>query len=97
MPIKPEYQTKIIAILTALFPEANIYLFGSQARNTAVQGSDIDIALDAGVRIDRSRLGEARSVLGELHIPYNVDLVDMYAVSETMRQHIMQDKIVWKS
>jgi predicted nucleotidyltransferase len=39
---------KIIAVISALIPDAKIYLFGSRARGTNAGRADIDIALDAG-------------------------------------------------
>ena len=41
-------QKKIVAIISALIPQAKIYLFGSRARGTNSEWADIDIALDAG-------------------------------------------------
>jgi predicted nucleotidyltransferase len=96
MDIKPEYKEKIIALLNALFPETKkIYVFGSYARGTAKLGSDLDIALDAGKPLDRRRIGEARDVLNELYIPFNIDVVDFHSVPEAMQKLIIQDKIEW--
>ncbi|QQR48876.1 nucleotidyltransferase domain-containing protein [bacterium] len=97
MNLKPEYQKKIIAILSALFPDAKIYLFGSRARGTNQEFSDIDIALDAGKKLRRADVGEARDMLGESNIPYKIDLVDFQDISEAMRKFILQEGVLWKS
>lgn len=97
MDIKKEDKEKIIAIVSALIPEAKIYLFGSRARLTHHSRSDIDIALDAGKKIEpRYRVGELRSMLVESHIPYKIDIVDIYMTSDDMRKAILEDKIIWK-
>lgn len=95
--IPPAVQQKLVAILSALFPEAKIYLYGSFATGKARPYSDIDIALDAGTRMDQRRLSEARSMLQESSIPYSIDLVDVHAISPDMRQFISQEWIVWKN
>lgn len=50
-------------------PNAKIYLFGSRARGTHKVTSDIDIALDAGRKLDMLELAQARNVLECLYIP----------------------------
>ena len=97
MNLKPEYQKKIIAILSALFPNTKIYLFGSRARGTNQEFSDIDIALDAGTKLRRADVGEARDMLSESNIPYKIDIVDFQDISEEMRKFILQEGILWKS
>ena len=97
MNITAEDKTKIIGIISALIPEAKIYLFGSRARETHGQWSDIDLALDAGKQVEpRLRVGELRSVLTELHVPYKIDVVDLYLMSDEMKKAILEDKVVWK-
>lgn len=90
-------KAKIIAIIAALIPEARIYLFGSRARGANAEWSDIDLALDTGSKIDRPRVAEVIDVMVALGIPYKVDIVDLYAVTESMRSSILKDKIVWKA
>lgn len=95
--IDPAVQTKLIAVLNALFPEAKMYLFGSFATNKARPYSDVDIALDAGQKIDLRRISEAKSMLRESSIPYTIDLVDVHRLPEEMRSQISKEWIVWKS
>lgn len=80
MGLESEYQEKIITLLTVLFPQAKIYLFGSRARNNESKNSDIDIALDEGVPIDFARIGEAKAIMDALYIPYTIDLLDVQKV-----------------
>ncbi len=47
---------KVVAVISALVPHAKIYLFGSRARGTAGERSDIDLALDAGEKLNFKEL-----------------------------------------
>lgn len=94
--IKESDKVKIIVLTRALFPEAKIYLFGSRATGTYTRGSDIDIALDMGQKIDFVAVGELREVLNATNIPQKIDVVDFHSVPKDMQQEIMEDKVVWK-
>ena len=88
---------KIIAVISALIPEARIYLFGSRARGTNAQYADIDIALDAGKELLLIDVDEVKSMLNESNIKYKIDVVDIYQVSDLMRKEILREKVIWKS
>jgi len=94
--LNPEYKRKIIAVLSALFPDATIYLFGSRARGTHYARSDIDIALDAGKVLPYVDVGEARDMLAESNISYKIDIVDIQSVSAEMREAIYREGIIWR-
>ena len=94
--IEEEFKQKIIAILSALFPKAEIYLFGSRARGTQSPRSDIDIALKEEKKISRSAIGEIISMFENSCIPYKIQIVDFNAVSDAMRKSITDEGILWK-
>lgn len=87
---------KIIGVISALIPEARIYLFGSRARGANAPYADIDIALDAGKELPMIDVDEVKSMFKESNIIYNIDVVDLYQVSSAMREQILKDKIIWK-
>jgi len=93
--LNEEYKHKIIGILKILFPAAKFYLFGSRARGDFNDRSDIDIAVDNGVGRERLRLGEAKTVLEGLRIPYKIDLVDLNNIPDSMHQIILKEGILW--
>jgi len=97
MPLKEKYKEKIIAVLSALFPGAKIYLYGSRARGDHGERSDIDVAIDVGKELPRVDVGEARDMLAESNIPYRIDVVDLHGVSKKMRENILRDGVLWKS
>jgi predicted nucleotidyltransferase len=86
---------KIVAIIAALIPDAAIYLFGSRARGTQSQWSDIDIALDAGHPISRLVIGEVMSMLEASNILFKIQIVDTNSVNEAMRASILRDRVLW--
>lgn len=85
----------IIDIIIKHLPSVRIYLFGSRARGDNHATSDIDIALDAGKKIDEYILGEIREAIEESAIPFTVDVVDMYMISEDFRVRILKDGKIW--
>ena len=90
-------QQKIIAIISALKPEAKIYLFGSRARGTNSERSDIDIALDAGHALPPRDVDEIGSMLRESNIMYKIDIVDFHEVSDAMHNEILKERVIWKN
>ncbi len=93
--VEAESKKKIITVINALLPEAKIYLFGSRARGTNVEWSDIDLALDTGKKIDRRRVFEVSNVIEALSIPYKVDVVDIHGISEELRKAIERSRVLW--
>lgn len=53
-------QNLIVKLLSVIFPEAKIYLFGSRARGTHKVTSDIDLAIDAGHPLSSLDLARAQ-------------------------------------
>lgn len=96
MSIKTEHKTKMLEVLKGLFPDAKIYLFGSRARKTHTDSSDVDLAIDAGEKMPLTAIGEARDVMEALYIPYKVDVVDFHRVPEEMRKLIISEGVQWK-
>lgn len=94
--IDEESKRKIIAVISGLFPQAQIYLFGSRARGTHSQWSDIDIALREDKKISRYAISEAVNMLEASNMPYKIDIVDFHSVTEDMRQSIESEGLLWK-
>lgn len=87
---------KIIRLTEALFPDAKIYLFGSYARGSQNNYSDIDIAIDNGSPVDRFALDELQEILKVSDIWPKVDVVDYCAANESFKEEIDRDKTIWK-
>lgn len=94
--VDDETKRKIIGVISLLIPHASIYLFGSRARGTQSKWSDIDIAVDAGEKISRYSIDEARSMLEASNTPFKIEIVDFNSVSSDMQKSIVDERIVWK-
>jgi len=94
--LKPELKEKIINLTSALFPDANIYIYGSRARGTHQDNSDIDIALDAEKKLDRYAISELKDVILALNQPYDIDIVDLNNISKEFKEIIMPELVLWK-
>lgn len=91
------HKDSIIKIITAFYPDAKIYLFGSYATGRQRPGSDIDIAVDVGKRMNLKEWSFLWNLLDALPTAQTVDLVDMHAIPEAMLQAILDKGIPWKN
>lgn len=93
--MKDKDQHIIMDIIKKYLPTVRIYLFGSRARGDYAAESDIDIALDAGKKIDQYKLGQIKEEIEESTIPFTVDVVDLYNISEDFKKNILKDGKLW--
>jgi uncharacterized protein len=91
-----EYKNIIVPIIKKYISDVKIILYGSRARGDAGEGSDIDVALDAGHIIDSLIMSKIKGDLEESKLPISFDIVDFKKVSEDMQKEILKDGIVWK-
>lgn len=90
------YKEIIVPIVVKHLPNAKIILYGSRARGDAREGSDIDVALDMGHKIDTLIMSNIIGDLEESRLPICFDIVDFHNISESMQQRILKDGIIWK-
>lgn len=91
------YKDTLLAIISQYLPDCTVYLFGSRARHNARPGSDIDLALDTGNKIDYKTLYKIKDDIEESAIPLFVDIVDLHDVGEDFKNFIAKDLIIWKN
>ena len=96
MSVEERYKKKLISIISKHLPQAKIYLYGSRAREDSRQGSDIDLAVDAGEKINWGILCKITSEIDDSTIPFFVDVSDLYNVSEDFKKTIAKDFVAWK-
>lgn len=94
--IKTKYKEKIIALISALVPDAKIYLFGSRACGDWRHSSDVDVCIDTGEQLEISTVGELKDIFTMATIPHTIDVVDFNFVSPAMKKMILKERIVWK-
>ncbi len=94
--MKEAYRDTIVKIISTYLPHAHIYLFGSRARRDHTPESDIDIAVDAGEKIDRTVFGAIKEAFEESTIPFTIDVVDMWAISDDFKKEVLKDRVTWR-
>lgn len=92
--LRPDQLATVLAILSAKVPECEVWAFGSRAKWTAKDSSDLDIALVSAERIPMSVLGRLRQAFADSYLPMSVDVVDLHRVSDEFRQIIERQKVV---
>lgn len=88
---------KIIKVIEIFLPYAKIYLFGSRAKGSHTERSDIDIAIDAGIPISMVERGQINSMIDALNIPQKTDIVDFQRAPQALQDNILKHGILWKS
>lgn len=91
-----KYKNIIMTIIEKYLPNAKIILYGSRARGDFKEGSDIDVALDMGTKIDNSLIYKIMGDLEDSDLPIFFDIVDFTKMSEDMKKNILKDGVVWK-
>lgn len=73
-------------------PNAKYYVFGSRAQGSYKEFSDIDIALDNnGEKLSENIISQMVSDIENSTFPYEVDIVDLNAISENFKNLIVND------
>jgi len=91
-----KYKELLIHIINKHTPKASIYLFGSRSQNRSHPGSDIDLALDSGKKINMKIISDIIDEISESDIPFFVDVIDLNAIDEHFRKSIEKDLVTWK-
>jgi uncharacterized protein len=85
-------------VLTALGEhDAAVWLFGSCARGTARQHSDIDVAILPRDELPIGFFGELSAGIEESKIPYDVDLVDLRHADRALVEAVRREGILWRN
>src|SRR4030095_10230805 len=92
--LRPDQLATVRAILQAEVPECEVWAFGSRAKWTAKDASDLDLALVSRTRLSQSRLGRLREAFTYSYLPIKVDVVDIHRVSDEFRKIIENQKVV---
>lgn len=92
--IRPDHWEIIQTILKKNVPQYEVWAFGSRARWTAKQYSDLDLAVITDKALSLATSAELSDDLAESDLPWRVDIVDWATTSEAFRKIIEKDKVV---
>jgi len=90
------YKPDLIRIITRHIPHCTIYLFSGHSLGLSSQASDIDLAIDAGHAIDQEVIDAICADIDALELHFFIDVVDINAVYDSLRDQIQAHGIVWK-
>jgi len=82
-------------LMERLPPESKVFLFGSRAKGNPSSTADIDIGILSKQPLNNTILWELQEIIEESFVPYNVDLVDFYHISDTFKQQALKNIIPW--
>ncbi len=87
---------KEIVLKTVQDAPFQVFLFGSRAINSNNKFSDIDIGLLGETPIPVMLKVEIENAIEESIVPYKVDIVDFYKVSEAFKKEALRHIEIWK-
>mgnify|MGYP004645750497 CR=1 FL=1 len=87
----------ILNTLKQNLSNGKFYVFGSRAKGTNKEYSDIDIAIKCGdEKISADVLGKLLITFTDSTLPYEVDIVDLNAIDEKFKTLIKDDLVELK-
>ncbi len=89
--LNPNHLATVEAILAEHVPECEVRAFGSRAAWTAMDYSDLDLAIVGQRPLDWRTLGRLKEAFEESSLPMRVDVLDWHAISESFREVIERD------
>jgi type I restriction enzyme S subunit len=94
--IRPDHWRIVHAILQKYVPQYAVWAFGSRAKWTAKEYSDLDLAVITDKPLPLSVSADLSDDFSESDLPWKVDIVDWATTSESFRKVIERDKVVIK-
>lgn len=92
--IRPDHWAIVRDILQRHVPQYAVWAFGSRAKWTAKEFSDLDLAIITDKPLPLSISAALADDFSESDLPWKVDIVDWAATSEAFRKIIERDKVV---
>ena len=79
--VRPDHLKIVLEILKRIVPDREVWGFGSRAKRTAQDTSDLDLAVIGEIPLDFRTLAALRDAFSESNIPYKADVVDWSTIS----------------
>ena len=91
--ISPENWRIVRDILQRYVPDREVWAFGSRAKWTAKEFSDLDIAIIGDTPLSIALTADLREAFQESALPFKIDIVDWANITPSFRQVIQAAKI----
>lgn len=92
--IQPEDWDIVAGVLKKRVPDHEVWAFGSRARWSAKQYSDLDLAVVTQKPMSLSVRAALADDFSESDLPFKVDIVDWASTSEAFRKIIERDRVI---
>lgn len=92
--IRPDHWAIVRDILHKRVPQYEVWAFGSRAKWSAKEYSDLDLAVVTDKPLGLSTSAALADDFSESDLPWKVDLVDWATTSESFRKIIERDRVV---
>lgn len=73
----------------------NIFLFGSRAKKYHRSGADIDVGVKGSEPLNPKIIFTIKDIIEESIVPFKVDIIDFYKVSEDFKKEALKDIKIW--
>lgn len=88
-----EHRHLVLHVLRAHLPAGTAaWAFGSRATGRARRYSDLDIAIDAGRRLNLEEKATLAEAFSDSDLPYRVDIIDWHAIDDRFRRLIAAER-----
>ncbi|MEO5334933.1 MAG: restriction endonuclease subunit S [Magnetococcus sp. YQC-5] len=94
--ISPNHMQIVRGILCHHVPDREVWAFGSRAKWTARDNSDLDLCICGDTALGFKLLSQIKDDFSESNLPWKVDVVDWATTSVSFRKIIEEDKVVVK-
>ncbi len=79
--LEQRHLDRLVPILKKHVPDAAVWAFGSRVKGNASKYSDLDLAIEAGHRLNLQTLAMLDQDLSDSDLPIKVDIGDMASMS----------------
>lgn len=92
--LRPDHMEMVRSILRSYVPGREIRAYGSRAKWSAHDSSDLDLVVMSDSRIDAAVLGSLRDAFEESDLPFRVDVFDWNSLPESFHTEIKREHSV---
>jgi len=92
--IRADHFQIVCEILKRRLDDHQVWVFGSRAQGTAKKTSDLDLCIKGNSTVSLKLLADLRDDFSESNLPYKVDVVAWYSISEGFKKIVGRDKVL---
>lgn len=93
--ISGDHKNLVLRLVRSVFPQAEVWAFGSRVSGTARRYSDLDLALKQREPLDRIARRHLMERLSASELPFRVEVVDYRTAEPEFQAVIDQTSVRW--